>query len=86
MGYAPQQTVTLEFPDDSVTTQFEASSGYGWRILGQGKPAVGLPLTKMSIKNVQGSTAGCFQCIYNLQLQILGLSAYVCFVNFLCCT
>ena len=43
VGYAPQQTVTLEFPDDSVKAQFEPSSGDGWQIVGQGKQTVGFP-------------------------------------------
>ena len=49
VGYAPQQTVTLEFPDDSVKAQFEPSSGDGWQIVGQGKPTVGFQQNKMSI-------------------------------------
>ena len=41
VGYAPQQVVTLNFPDDSVEALFQPSSGDGWHIDGQGKQNVG---------------------------------------------
>ena len=58
VGYAPQQEVTLNFPDDGVEAQFQPRSGDGWQIDSQGKQNVGFQPNKLSI---YCSTVSCFQ-------------------------
>ena len=43
--HAPQQTVTLNVPEDRVEAQFEPSSGAGWNIHCQTKSNVGFKST-----------------------------------------